>query len=900
MLTTKRFSFVHNWLVGESSTAGLPPRYASHCETHREAAKAILQYAEDGDEHRGIAVHNAAHVYRCLLRVFQIEPLPEEELFNWIGRWESWSRAGDLTSILKWWFPALYAFCTGQPLPAVPPALQTVIKGTPGKSSLCMSILPERAGHFLRSVVAKLRSKLSSNPKHTRSLGRALTLRFLAKGTSVVSEEEIAKALAKHRVSLTEVDGLRPRDPTDKGLLRRLLWQVRRTAFEIFGGKEFKLRERPMFPSRKGHQETPGLKGGAATVILNKFAATAKRQAMGVVLHPAKTADLGPLTEESQHAFASSVLAGIRQEAWGSLIYTPEGYRFSKSMLATPVAVTEPCKVRIVTKGPECVYYYLKGLQKFLWGTLKVHPCFELIGQPISEELLAKRFGDLPLGTTFVSGDYKGATDNLRARLSRAACRAISSALALSELDTLLFEKALVGHTLCYKGVDSDGNKTVTRCSQTNGQLMGSPVSFPILCVVNAAICRYAMETDATFNGDPSEDNWESYEGSLLSLTRARLLVNGDDCVFAIGEEFRFCLWEKIAARAGMESSVGKTYVSSDFIQMNSTTYVVSQLPEVGTWFTEVPYINFGFCSPFDPKGGRERTYRDLPGLAREFLRGHPAERRDAMMGWFLRDHAQVLKTIPSGMSYWLPSHLGGLGLPITRKLDSTCFSEFQLNFAEFLLHHSEEPTTFPSEERSVPLWVRSGERTAAKMRRREKVGLDQDPWEIKAVPEDEQYVYWHKAPLASHRKKAIVPASRGSFEKLRKKFIKSGVRAHSPLATLLGDPSPHMRMAPGLCDLTESEGLHPTDLGGRIASIVNGDVYRPREKALGRVVVQNGVIFELFENHFCVRLDPLGLEEVNSSRLDGLRCLLRNENQEMTTDTTILVRGISCLATAE
>jgi len=873
---TKSFEYLHYWLEGKSSTAEM----VDQCpKGHRETIKVICGFAEGGI-HGEIAAHDMANVYRSLSRIFRMAPLTPADVNPWLGRWKKWSEEGHLTSILKWWGAALYSYAVGQPLPAVPAAILHP-KGEATdwvKPPLFSQVIPGRAGRFLKSVVRKLRKKLCQDdkPLHSRSLGKALHLRFLNKGTAVVSKEEIRGGLLKHRKALTEVDGFRARDEGHKSLLRRLMVEIRRTTIEVFGRETFVHREKPYFPSRKGHFNSPGIEGGAATYVLLELQGKT-RAFRGFGLHPDKAVNLTPLTDESQHAFALRVVDLLGEE-----IVSEEPF------LASPIAVPEPCKVRVVTKGPEFAYWYLRDLQQFMWRVLKKHPCFALIGEPISGELLAKRFRGTPQGTTFVSGDYKDSTNCLMAKMSRGAAKCLADCVGLSALDRKIFIASLVGHTLEYKEGEGRKAKSV-RLRQTNGQLMGSPSSFPILCLINAAICRYAMETNG-FDAQ-KENDWADEPPRFMSLREAPLLVNGDDCVFAIDKDFRFCLWEKIAGVSGMESSVGKTYVSAKFIQMNSTTYIIEAHPVVREssrgcvrhvlpseiWFSLVPYVNVGFLSPFDPKGGRERTYRDLPALARKFIEGHTPERADEMMGWFLRDHKKILGTLPVGMSYWLPAHLGGLGLPITRHLGPEHFSDFQLNFAEFLLHHEEEPTTFPSEEKEVPEWVRAGERCASKMRQRQKGDRNPNPWgDERQIREDEQFVYWAQALLPSLDENAVVPASSGNFYRLRKRFMRppkggAQVRAHSPIGTLLTDPSPHMVMKPGLCDLVESQGYHPWDLYGRIASIVEDRPYEAPVRPQGRHVYLGGMDFELFEGHFCIRSDRHGEKEKISSCREGL-----------------------------
>jgi len=848
-----KYSFIRDWLEGFSSIHDNGPQ----CDLHREAVKAIVDYAESGDEHRGIVGHNLGHVLACLGTEFQMEPLsPSDNILGILGRWEGWSRAGNLTSLLKWWFCCTYSWIAGQPLPATPEFFSQEI-GSCVKNPI-FHVLSGRIGRFFRSVVRKLHRELVSRrregPLKRRSLSKALTLRFLARGTCKVSKEEIDRALEKHRIALTEVDGFSVSCSTQDVAIQRLKQEVIRTSREVFGKAKFSHRAKPLFPSRKGHTGSSARSGGAASKVLCCFDSCASRTfegvgySTGLGLQP-----ITPLTEDSQERFASAVFRILVKERQG-----PE------PLLAKPVAIPEPCKVRVVTKGPEFTYWYLRDLQQFLWRTLKKHPCFSLVGEPITEEYLALRMKGVPLGSKFCSGDYVDSTNCIRADLSKICAETISDCIGLSDFDRDMFVEALVGHTLQYP--------SGSRCKQTNGQLMGSPVSFPVLCIINAAICRCSMEcSDREFTD--SLPTWAEVDAkTYISLRDAPLAVNGDDCVFGMKSDDIFQRWERIAAFAGLKSSMGKTYVSADFLQMNSTTYRIIPYKRVGDgpdalwgstphWFETVPYVNLGFCRPFDPKGGRERTYRDLPGLARKFIEGFPLERADAMMTTFLRSHAGLLSSIPEGMSYWLPVHLGGLGLPVTRELSLDQFSDLQLNFAEFLLHHEEEVPSFPSEEREVPCWVRTGERYASSLRQRQKEDLPSDPWNNeRVILEDEQFIYWMSDADPSG---VVVPSSRGNYSRLRRKFSRSCVwgNSHSPLATFLGSPSPVMRMPRGTSALLESVGYHPRGLYWRIASLVDRRPYQPPSSegsslVKGRPYYHEGWIFEIFEDHLVVRKD--------------------------------------------
>jgi hypothetical protein len=561
------------------------------------------------------------------------------------------------------------------------------------------------------------------------------------------------------------------------------------------------------------------------------------------------------------------------------------------------MAVREPCKTRIVSLGPEDTYYYLKDLQKFMWTVLKDHPCFQLIGRPVTEEVLMDRFGDQPPGSVFVSVDYSDATDGLMSWASEWCMRCVAECSGLSDFDLEVATAALTGHTLLY----TENGQFVAR-KQTNGQLMGSPVSFPILCLINAAVCRAAMEAPMSRDwGDLVDEPLADYQPPL-SLREAPLLINGDDGLFVQENAWVYSSWISDAKQLGLNDSPGKTYVSAEFVQINSKLFtvgawtrpsLVTGLPVSTLVFSHVPYVNFGYLSPFDPKGGRERDYQDLPALAEGFLDGFSGKLRDAMMTWFLRSHRGLLQRIPQGMSYWLPAHLGGLGLPITRKLSEDDFSDMQLNFAAFLLQTLKEPTTFPSEETTVPSWVRAGERLASSLRQREKGARDDEPRWMKdrVVPEDEQFLYWRQAGLATRDEESYLPASRGNWKRLFARFAREGPRggnSRPPLATLLGDPSPKMVLPPSVSQFFELQGKHPVDYYGRISSLVENRPYVPVSRDLGRVIVVDGVTFELFERSLCIRMNPFVLP-FGSERHVGLRCLIKSSKlDQLTTDTNV------------
>jgi hypothetical protein len=89
----------------------------------------------------------------------------------------------------------------------------------------------------------------------------------------------------------------------------------------------------------------------------------------------------------------------------------------------------------------------------------------------------------------------------------------------------------------------------------TNGQLMGSILSFPILCLANLAVY---LETTTDY-----QRGW-SDKRRLSSV-----LINGDDMLYVAPES----LWDVhkwVASQVGLELSVGKAYCHDVYANVNS------------------------------------------------------------------------------------------------------------------------------------------------------------------------------------------------------------------------------------------------------------------------------------------------------------------------------------------
>jgi len=214
--------------------------------------------------------------------------------------------------------------------------------------------------------------------------------------------------------------------------------------------------------------------------------------------------------------------------------------------------VLEPLKARPITAGSAAgSWVALKG-QRETWQHLRKLPQCALIGEPLSESHLEWLENVSPEEFDhWVSGDYSAATDNLDIRLTKRLFEAYLYWATTSDEEDLVYREMLYEQFLHYP----DGSVV----TQTNGQLMGSPLSFPILCAANLYGYHRA---------------YVRYFGKTVPISKLPVLVNGDDILFKASPAF-YRIWQEEVKRIGFELSVGKSYFSKEFLTVNSKLYLV-------------------------------------------------------------------------------------------------------------------------------------------------------------------------------------------------------------------------------------------------------------------------------------------------------------------------------------
>lgn len=235
--------------------------------------------------------------------------------------------------------------------------------------------------------------------------------------------------------------------------------------------------------------------------------------------------------------------------------------------------ILEPLKVRVITKSNALPQYLSIPVQKALHGALRKRKIFQLLNEPISG-LLINDFVDRNRDQegAWNSGDYKGATDGLSQEISEIVARSVIGHIApwMSPKELHVLLRNLVGQKIKYVYHDEYGIPEEVIIDQANGQLMGSILSFPVLCLVNYLTYFFSVS--------PLFLEYERYvlglRGALtsLELDRELVLINGDDILFKSSDS-EYSRWEKTLSFFGFTLSVGKNLRSEKFLMINSCLF---------------------------------------------------------------------------------------------------------------------------------------------------------------------------------------------------------------------------------------------------------------------------------------------------------------------------------------
>jgi hypothetical protein len=347
-----------------------------------------------------------------------------------------------------------------------------------------------------------------------------------------LGEVKKKQALDKHMQRLSECHGTLPDD---------LEGEITRTSLSIFKKTNQRPTEGSKFmPSGSACLQASRRDGGALSLI--------KRYTMP--LEGPEAAKIGklPVLNATVNSWRQSSYDQVYAEAVKRITAVDDTGHVA-ALDVEVVAVPEPGKFRIITKGDGYLYSALQPLQSRMLSDWKGSRAATMLDEDLTERIrqIDHALPDLPL---WCSVDYEAATDLLK----RDATFAVFRPLYDAPLSDLAWAGFFAGRAKYPDGKVIDA---------IEGQLMGHPLSFPMLCVINLAVYHTAIR------------RWVAEDSSRAKLGVRmwdQVLVNGDDMLFKCSADF-YPTFIRTATDAGFKISQGKNYLSPDCCMINSQVY---------------------------------------------------------------------------------------------------------------------------------------------------------------------------------------------------------------------------------------------------------------------------------------------------------------------------------------
>jgi len=335
------------------------------------------------------------------------------------------------------------------------------------------------------------------------------------------------------------------------------------------------------------------------------------------------------------------------------------------------IPLTEPLKVRVITKGEALPAYLAKSYQKYLKSYIDRFPAFVLTTRPLQsddfrnvwkkETTIEDKFGIKLNFDLHVSGDYSAATDKLNINFTKLIFERHMAVSDIPEdirkiLRRVLYEQRLYYPKKYVKLLNelypelNKGTPDEFCIDQANGQLMGSILSFPVLCLANLICYKCALE-EYISSLNPSKPPIK------VNIYDLPVLVNGDDIYFRTNSDM-YQIWLKYITYAGFKLSVGKNYVHSSVFTINSQCFTYDA---INNSLVEITYLNVGLLIG-QSKSGVVGEKLPIWDLYNKVLKGsyNSLDTHKRFLYFHKRSIAQI--TRKGFYNLFLPRILGGLG----------------------------------------------------------------------------------------------------------------------------------------------------------------------------------------------------------------------------------------------
>ena len=581
--------------------------------------------------------------------------------------------------LLKYKLAAFYASHKGTRLPVPPPGLESdkphvLVGGELGRwmRSLLHNASEARREEFLQSILQSKKGMPRADASQLKEAAEATVKKLTTEPEKKALPLQTAQDWAD-----VEEDELP--HPGVEQVISRAAWirQIRRRVHELFKGQYYthEHRTQAFFPSTSANYINTRSRLGAVGSLLESNALDGLRVGGGWLEVEKEGESLFEQVARAQ-APPEPLVEGEEEEKGkepldelldGAVNVDDETFNKKFELLwlrvldlatkelnaVRAVPLAEALKIRVITAGPPMRQTVLRSLWKFCHSVLRKHPAFALIGDVLTEEYMLNRLGrELAPGEVYLSGDYEAATDNIESWASEAVADAIADEIGLYPVERRLFREALTGHVF-------DGE------TQKRGQLMGSIVSFVVLCILNGVGTVWAAEVD---------------DNRLWTLRDARAMFNGDDVALRC-KMSTYKIWSRITSYIGLKESIGKTYVSAEFVNINSRSFLRTKEPfditckrTDGSTVTrqshlkEVQFVNMGLLLGLKRSqggiglGDQDSPYSNIAARAWNLHNSCPPDLRSTVMRAFLKQHRELLTK--TRLPWYLPTWIGGVGLP--------------------------------------------------------------------------------------------------------------------------------------------------------------------------------------------------------------------------------------------
>lgn len=249
-------------------------------------------------------------------------------------------------------------------------------------------------------------------------------------------------------------------------------------------------------------------------------------------------------------------------------------------------------------------------------------------------------------------------------------------------------EKEVVACRVFRHRKDGSVRVTLPPVLQVNAQLMGSRMSFPILCLVNLMLYLTAMRIahehedyimnlllDGRLALDIPEilerDAERTFGRDEARSASSHVLINGDDLLTAMTHH-EMIVFRNLSVFFGLEMSLGKTYFHPRYANINSTSFdmlCTSTLPNRRV--TENRFLNVGlFFGQNKVLSGSEIEKSQDENLT-PHIAVLPAvmagcfHKQAGIVGSYLSLHKEALRSEARGRNLFISRSLGGFGVPV-------------------------------------------------------------------------------------------------------------------------------------------------------------------------------------------------------------------------------------------